>query len=95
MNCLGCGAPIIISGDMVRCWACGGWQMREEMSASNEHQHACTRCGDLFACWCTNPLEVEFQRMCHKCGEQHARIKDAHWPRGVHFRRPLDWRRRR
>jgi len=87
---------IVRPGDTVRCSECRGWQIWEEneMSASNEHQHACTRCGDLFACWCTQPLEVEFQRMCHRCGEQHARIKDAHWPRGVHFRRPLDWRRR-
>jgi len=100
MTCVGCGSsflePAADADGLYHCRDCHGYQVseEEEMSASNEHQHACIRCGDLFACWCTNPLDVEFQRMCPHCGEQHARIKDAHWPRGVHFRRPNDFRRR-
>ena len=64
------------------------------MSASNEHEHICIRCGDSFACWCTPPEDLGDQRMCPACGNQYRRIRDAQLPRGSHFRRPNDFRRR-
>jgi predicted RNA-binding Zn-ribbon protein involved in translation (DUF1610 family) len=74
MTCVGCGASLAPSDDIVRCAECGGFQV---MSATNEHTHVCTRCGNTFACWCSSPDDLGDQRMCNQCGAIIHRIRDA------------------